>query len=55
MAVNSRRNQRLLAREVLAKRTDADSRDVGDFVGVRPVVSFVQRNASSRFEKGIDG
>jgi hypothetical protein len=55
MAVNDRRYQRLLAREVLVQRTDTDAGHLGNPVGARPVIAFLHQNASSRFQKCIDG
>lgn len=55
VALNDSRYQRLLAREVLVQRTDTDPRHLGNPVGARSVVAFFHQNASSCFQKGIDG
>ena len=54
MAVDNSRYQRLLAREVLVQRTDADARNLGNSVGARSNVAFLEQNASSRFQERID-
>ena len=55
MAVDNRRDQRLLAREVLVQRTDTDAGHLGNPVGARAVIAFLHQNASSRFQERIDG
>ena len=55
VALDDGRDQRLLAREVLVERTDADAGHGRNFVGARPIVAFLDQNASSRFEKRFDG
>src|SRR5258708_4140454 len=55
MAVNNSRYQRLLAREVLVQRTDTHPRHLGNPIGARFVIPFSDQNASSRFQKRIDG
>ena len=55
MAVYDSRDQRLLTREVLVERADANPRYGGDLISARPVVAFLHQNASSRIEKHIDG
>src|SRR5271156_2773604 len=54
MTVNDRRYQRLLAWEVLVERTDTDAGHLGNPVGARPVIAFLDQNASSRFQKRVD-
>jgi hypothetical protein len=54
VALDDGRDQRLLAREVLVERADADAGHGRDLVGARPVVAFLDQNASSRFDKRID-
>ena len=41
VALDDRRDQRLLVREVLVERADADAGLGGDLVGARPVVAFL--------------
>jgi hypothetical protein len=55
VSVDDSCDQRLLGREVLVERTDADARERGDLVGARPVIAVLHQNASGRFEQGFDG
>ena len=52
--LDERRDQRLLAREVLVERADADAGGVGDAVGAGAVVAFLDEDASSRREDDLD-
>ena len=48
-------NERLLARKILVKRTDADPGQFSDPVGAGPVETFPDQNASGRFNKRLNG
>src|SRR5262249_3133520 len=52
--VDQRRDQRLLAGEVLIQRADADACDMRNPVGAGAVVAFLDQNASGRFEQRTD-
>ena len=55
VSLNDGRNQCLLAGEVLVERADADAGRGGDPVGARPGEAFLDQNASSCFDKRVDG
>lgn len=55
MALDDGRDQRFLAREILVERANADAGDGRNPVGARPFVTLLRQNASSRFDKGVDG
>ena len=54
VALDDGRDQRLLAREILVERADADAGHGGDLVGARPIVALFHQNASGRFDERID-
>jgi hypothetical protein len=48
-------DERLLAREILIERADADAGDFGNPVGARLLKTFANQNASGCLDQRVDG
>ncbi|MNL50085.1 hypothetical protein D3C87_1730710 [compost metagenome] len=55
VALMQRGDQRVLVREVLVQRSDADARGFGDQVGVGARIAVRGQNASCRLQNRVDG